>query len=147
MNPQEICVQLTKDKHLAHWTPDEWKALLRVLYGLYKADGNVSEEEMQDLQHRMAIMGIEAGHWERLTLKQALMVLKEDKAKHELMYLILATAVFQDGRYTDEEQDYLERLIEEYGLSRTRMDRHLRAVQATHVSTLLEEWLKEHTPS
>ena len=109
----------------ATWTEDEQLALLKIVDDLYRADGNYAAEELEDFHKKLSISAVYHEDLEHMSVDKAMVILKEDLGKLDLAYTILAEAVYSDGRFVQEEREYLDQLISRYQLDGEQLEKRL----------------------
>ena len=109
----------------ATWTEEEQLALLKIVDDLYRADGNYAAEELEDFRKKLSISAVYQEDLEHMSVDKAMVILKEDLGKLDLAYTILAEAVYSDGRFVQEEREYLDQLINRYQLDGAQLEQRL----------------------
>ena len=109
----------------ATWTEEEQLALLKIVDDLYRADGNYAAEELEDFRKKLSISAVYQEDLEHMSVDKAMIILKEDLGKLDLAYTILAEAVYSDGRFVQEEREYLDQLINRYQLDGAQLEQRL----------------------
>lgn len=109
----------------ATWTEEEQLALLKIVDDLYRADGNYAAEELEDFRKKLSISAVYQEDLEHMSVDKAMVILKEDLGKLDLAYTILAEAVYSDGRFVQEEREYLDQLISRYQLDGEQLEKRL----------------------
>ena len=125
MSLTEFFRTLFNKVRFATWTEEEQLALLKIVDDLYRADGNYAAEELEDFRKKLSISAVYQEDLEHMSVDKAMVILKEDLGKLDLAYTILAEAVYSDGRFVQEEREYLDQLINRYQLDGAQLEQRL----------------------
>ena len=108
------------------WRKEEKKALLKITYEIYNIDCDFSSEEKEDFNKYIKKFDLEVNEVIFINLKDAISILKKDSKKLEITYEWIAEAIYKDGVF-----DEKERLEDEFGLSKEKMDEYLEKAKAS----------------
>jgi len=78
-----------------------------------------------------------------LEIERAIEILQEDKLKHELIYLIIAEAIFKDEDYDLVEKEYIQKFIQKYGLLEKTLNEKIEKISNEKFENVLSQWQKD----
>ncbi len=125
------------------WSEEEREALLRVVYEIYNSDYAFTPHEVRDFNEKLGALGVDMDRVRDLALPEAMQILHRDKFKRELIYIIMAEAIFCDDDYDSVEREFMEKLIEKYDLPRQSVYEKISQIQAEKLDAVLTQWLRE----
>lgn len=124
----------------ATWPEERRKALLRVVYEIYRSDGEMSRSEEAAFHELAGSLGLEGHDPRELELSSAMGVLKTDERTMDVVYRVMADALFEDGDYDEAEQALVARLVARFGLAEDELEARIRTVRDRLLEDALEEW-------
>jgi len=112
------------------WSAEEKSAMLSILYAVYMADGEFSENEQKQWRHLARCLSLSdspGSNWRPLNLSEAIAVLRKDEDKISLGYVWIGKAIYSESFGLDAGDDAGERqlindLSMKFGLDRARLD-------------------------
>ncbi len=128
---------------LRFWSEEEKLALLKILHDIYVADKNFSAEEIRDFSEKAKKLKVSEEKAVNMKAEYAIDVLSKDKLKKDLIYILLAEAVFKDGDYDELESAYITKFEENYKVSRDLLERNIKQIQAIKIDKVLSDWTNE----
>jgi uncharacterized tellurite resistance protein B-like protein len=115
------------------WTIDARRALTRVLYEVYHADGRFSDDERAEFDGLAARLGTSASEIAGVDLAASLKLLEGDPKKRRVTYSWIAHALFADGTWSAEEKTFIDQIIAKYGLVEAELRAEIKLVQSRKV--------------
>ena len=131
---------LTNTLHFATWSKEEQLSLLRILDDLYRSDNDDARAEVQDFRRKLMVSNVQAEEVEELEIDEAMEILHADQTKQELLYIILAAAVFRDGKFAGEERSFLNELVQKHQLDSQKLEIRLSEQKSRHIEEILKDW-------
>ena len=128
---------------LKFWSHEEKVALLKLLYEIYNSDHDFSEEEVQDFNKRLAALDVDMDQINKLSVDNAVEILQSDKLKHDLIYIVLAEAVFKDEDYDDIEKEYMKKFVEKYNIDENRLKEKMNESKNRKIEHIMRDWIEE----
>jgi hypothetical protein len=128
---------------LKFWAPEEKEALLKILYEIYNCDHDFSAAEVADFNSRLASMHVDMDHLRSVSLSEAVKILHKDKLKKDIVYTIIADAVFKDEDYDSFEKAFIEKFIRKYDISEDRLKEKIKEVRDSKIDETLKQWAHE----
>jgi hypothetical protein len=128
---------------LKFWSQREKEALLKLVHEIYHSDQEFSQEEEKDFNDKASSLGVDVAQLEKISIDEAVTVLQADKAKKQLMYIILAEAVFKDDDYDKMEKSFVQKLIKKYAVNEDELKEQINAKRDKIMGDVLKDWIKE----
>ena len=128
---------------LKFWSHEEKVALLKLLYEIYNSDHDFSEEEVQDFNKRLAALDVDMDQISKLSVDNAVEILQSDKLKHDLIYIVLAEAVFKDEDYDDIEKEYMKKFVDKYNIDENRLKEKMNESKNRKIEHIMRKWIEE----
>ena len=140
---KEIFESAVNDVVLKFWSQSEKEALLKIVYEIYRSDQEFAPEEEKDFNEQLTSLGVDVEQLNKLSVEEAAAILRSDKVKKELMYIILAEAIFKDNDYDKMEKSFVEKLISKYGINEAELKEQINAKRDKILGDELKAWVKE----
>lgn len=121
--------QLIDKFSIRMWSPEEKKALLKIVHEIYNIDCDFSQEEKADFNKYIEKFELEVNEVIFVNLGDAISTLKKDEKKLETAYEWIAEAIYKDGVFNESEVKFVEKLEKEYGFSREKMNSYLKKAE------------------
>ncbi|HHA19777.1 MAG TPA: hypothetical protein ENK70_08740 [Methylophaga sp.] len=128
---------------LKFWSQSEKEALLKIVHEIYHSDKEFSHEEENDFNKKLKSLDVDIDNINKLSIDDATTILKADKVKKELMYIIIAEAIFKDEDYDKMEKSFVEGLIGKYGIDEAELKEHIKVKRNKLLNDVLSDWVKE----
>ena len=128
---------------LKFWSHEEKEALLKVLFEIYNSDHDFSKNEVQDFNKRLAALDVNMDQISQLPLDNAVEILQSDKLKHDLIYIVLAEAVFKDEDYDDIEKEYMKKFVDKYNIDESRLKEKMNESKNRKIEHIMRKWIEE----
>lgn len=125
------------------WEKKERTAFLKLISEIYESDFAVTLEETSFLKKQQFFLDIDDEELEKMNLDKAIKILRKDKLKEELIYILIAEAVFKDEDYDAYEQEFVDELIRKYNISESKLSSRISDIRDKKIGSVLEEWYKE----
>jgi len=125
------------------WSHKEKEALLKVIYEIYNCDFAFTAPEVKDFNEKLKALGCNIEEIRDLEIERAIEILQEDKLKHELIYLIIAEAIFKDEDYDLVEKEYIQKFIQKYGLLEKTLNEKIEKISNEKFENVLSQWQKD----
>ncbi len=130
------------EQRMVHlWPSEARQALTRVLYEVYNADGDFSEDEQAEFQAFVRRLKTDPDALHALDLQAAFHLLTEDPARQRVTYAWIAAALFANRAYKPSERAFVDRIIQRYGLDEALLKAEIQRVQTRLVEEDLQEIL------
>ena len=97
-------------------------------------------KRVQDFRRKLMVSNVEAEEVEELEIDKAMEILHADQTKQELLYIILAAAVFRDGKFAWEERSFLNELVQKYQLDSQKLEIRLSEQKSRHIEEIPKNW-------
>jgi len=128
---------------LKFWSQEEKEALLKILYEIYNIDHEFSIEEVKHFNDKLNAINVDSDRIKTLPLKDAVKILQTDKLKKDLIYIVLAEAIFKDEDYDMMERSYIEKIIQEYDIDEKKLKGKIKEIRDKKFEKVLKGWIKE----
>lgn len=124
------------------WEKEEQLSLFRVLLEFYHADGVFSNHERADFKEKISGLGISEEDIE-IDFGNAIMLLKDDESKMALIHFWIASAIFADNDYDDQEKAFVDKLIQKYHLDGIELNRAIKEYRDSKMDEAIIAWYKD----
>lgn len=128
---------------LKFWSQSEKEAILKIVLEIYHSDKQFTSDEKKDFNEQLASLDVDVEQVKNLSVSDATDILKADKVKKDLMYIILAEAIFKDDDYDEMEKSFVASLIEKYGLDEDELKAQVKVKRDKILTVILSGWVKE----
>lgn len=128
---------------LRFWSQEEKEALLRILHEIYNCDHEFSAEEVKDFNDRLRSLNVDYERIKALPIEDAVRILHEDKLKKDIIYLVLAEAIFKDEDFDSIEKIYIDNFVQKYSIDKERLKEKIKEVRDRKFEEALRGWIKE----
>lgn len=135
--------ELIEDIGPKFWSHEEKEALLKIIHEIYNCDYAFGPEEVEDFNKKLKALGCNIDEIQEFTIERAIEILQRDKLKHELIYLIIAEAIFKDEDYDSLEKEYIQKFTQKYGLLEDTLKEKIEKISNEKFANVLSEWLKK----
>jgi len=125
------------------WSQEEKEALLRIIYEIYTCDYTFSPYEVKDFKKKLNVLGCDMKRVKRLNLDEAIDILKKNKLKKELIYIIIAEAIFKDEDYDSIEREYIDRFVKKYDIPQDILNDKITRIRNEKFEKVLFEWYRQ----
>ncbi|OGL45273.1 MAG: hypothetical protein A2161_10640 [Candidatus Schekmanbacteria bacterium RBG_13_48_7] len=125
------------------WKQDKKEALLKVLYEIYNCDKVFTIEEANDFNKKCKKLNIDSQNMKAISIKKAITIIQNDKLLNDLLYFIIASAVYKDKDYDQQERSQIDEIIKKYNLNEKILIERIKEIRNKNIKKLLNEWEKE----
>lgn len=143
MNLQYFFPDVFENVVLKFWSQKEKVALLKIIYEIYHSDNAFTIDEANDFNERLEKLDVAINQIKQMNLHEAVAILQDDKLKEELVYIVLAQAIFKDEDFDDFEQEFINRFVEKYNISEEKLNHHIKRIRDKKLDKILSDWINE----
>ncbi|MCB1160972.1 MAG: TerB family tellurite resistance protein [Leptospiraceae bacterium] len=108
------------------WKEDEKRALLKLVHEVYNADSNFSDIEKEEFRKQLEDFSLEPNSVIFFNFENAVNLLKEDDDKKKVTMEWLIEAVFCDGDYTGNEEEFVKRVLKAFELPDEFLEKNIK---------------------
>lgn len=121
------------------WSQESRRALARVLFELYHADGEFSPAEQAELDAFSARLGVDVASAGQGDVHAAFEVLAKDPHKKRVAYVWMAAALFADGDFGGHERCFVDDVVKKYGLDEESLRAEIRKYEGRQLAETLND--------
>lgn len=134
--------EILKKFKIFSWSLQDQKHLFRVLLEIYKSDGTFSNNERSDFENLLSGTGLKEDDLD-VDFQVALSELQKDDKKMEITRFWIAHALFADHDYDDQEQMFIDKIIDKYGLDGDKLRSSIKIARDIELDQAINDWYKD----
>jgi uncharacterized tellurite resistance protein B-like protein len=122
------------------WHKNERIAFLKLVHEIFYSDSEYSNLEKAFFEDYSHFLGISKNDIDQMNLEMAIQILQEDKLQNDIIYILVAEAIFKDEDFDQVEQQFVETLSEKYRMSEIKLNSKIKEVRDRKIGEVLEDW-------